>query len=299
MAAAQVDLDAFRNRVVGRSITEQTFRQYRIWIRRYETWKTAEDPTASQLIDFDTLLKDGTITDYPWVNGKGRPAPDEYAYRSRQQALSAIKIWARYTYDTEITTKVQNLVAGEPEPFDPPYLSLNDVEKTIQNANDDCPVRGCQAALAVTYDAILRAAEFVTIRRGDLDLDNGTLRVRAVKGSEPATLQLEDRTVNLLEQHIRDTNPGSKVFKNTYGNGWKASSWASHFRNKHHEAGAHSFGRHSPIMHRLQYPKEFYDLDGDADVFGRTYQRARHSHPQMTSRYAKLVGVDIPDWGED
>lgn len=299
MSATQENLDWFENRITDRRVKPETASKYRRWVQRYETWRTGGEPDLSDLIDFDTVLADETWTDYPWENATGRPAPDAYSYSSRRVALSAAKLWLRLNYDVSIVEEVQNIVSGEPDPFDPPYLSMDDIERVIGNAEEDCNCSGCEAALAVSYDGILRAAELTNITVDDVDLDAGTLYVRSVKGSFQTTIGLTRRTVGLLEEHIRENDPGSTMFTNTYDNGWKPQSWASHFRTHHHEAGSHSFGRHSPIVHRLQHPEEFGDISAEKDTFGQVYRRARHKHPTMTQRYARLVGVEVPDWADE
>jgi len=252
-------------------------------------WRPGGTPDLDTLIDYDSVLADPTWTDYPWENVTGRPAPDEYAYRTRSVALSAVKLWTRLHHRQQIVEEVQYIVSGEPDPFDPPYISGDDVDEAVASATEDCNCTGCEAALRVSYDAILRAAELTRIRVQDLDLDTGTLQVRSVKGSMNTGVSLSPETVRALDSHIRAEKPSNLVFKNTYENRWKPSSWSSHFRNFHHEAGSHSFGRHSPIVHRLQ----------NGEPFGDVYRRARHQHPTMTARYARLVGVEIPDWANE
>lgn len=289
MAAVDDGLDTFRDRVVGRRLKEETASKYERWIKRYETWRGGGNPALGELIDFDSVLADPQWTDYPWENAVGRPAPDSYAYRSRRVALSAVKLWSRLHYDVPIAEEVQHIVSGEPAPFDPPYISEDDVKTVVADAPRECNCTGCEAALRLTYDAILRAAELTNVRRKHLDLEEGTLDVRAVKGSMDAKLGLEPETVAALQRHLDGNDPGEVVFTNTYENGWKPSSWSSHVRNYHHEVGAHSFGRHSPIVHRLQ----------QGESFGDVYRRARHQHPQMTARYARLIGTEVPDWAAE
>jgi len=298
MAAAPDDYDWFENRIAGTRVNQETAEKYRRWVERFETWRPAAEPTTKHLMQFDSVLSDEEWTDYPWENATGRPAPATYSYSSRTIALSAVKLWVRLQYSVTIDDEVQNLVYGEPEPFDPEYLSMGDVRDLIRNAEDDCNCSGCKAALALSYDAILRAAELTNVRVEDVDLDAGTLYTRPVKGSVQATLSLTTRTVSLLREYIREEDPVTKMFTNTYGNGWKKTSWSSHIRRNHHEVGSHSIGRHSPIVHRLQHPEEFADIDKEAGVFGQVYRRARHQNPSMTVRYARLVGVTAPDWAE-
>lgn len=289
MAATENAVEQFRNRIVGRRVKERTADQYESWIRRFEMWRGTPEPDLGTLIDFDSVLADPQWREYPWENAVGRPAPDAYAYRTRILALSAVKLWLRLHYNHEITEEVQNIVSGEPEPFDPPYISEDDVSRVIGGAVDACNNTGCEAALRLSYDAILRAAELTLVRTEDVDLTAGTLDVRAVKGSMNATVSLGADTVRALERHVTENDVRNVMFTNTYGNKWKPSSWSEHFRTYHHEAGSHSFGRHSPIVHRLQR----------GEPFGEVYRRARHKHPAMTTRYARVVGVDIPDWAAE
>lgn len=300
MSAVDDGLDRFEERIVGRRVNEATASKYVRWARRFETWRPGTSTDIDSLIDFDSVLADEQWTDYPWENVTGRRAPDQYAYESRKVALSAAKLWCRIHHGENIEENVQNIVSGEPEPFDPPYISQRDVENAISDADEACDCAGCEAALRLTYDAILRAAELASVRLHHIDLAVGSLDVQAVKGSLNTTVSLSDETVEALRRHIRENDVEDVVFKNTYGNGWKPSSFCSHFRNNHHEVGAHSFGRHSPIIHRLESPGDFPDMDDDGDdAFGQVYRRARHSHPQMTMRYARMVGVTVPDWAEE
>lgn len=299
MATAAPDdaLDTFHDRVVGRRINEDTYNLYENWVSRFEMWRGGGEPDLGDLIDFDTWLADPEMVDYPWENARGRPAPDEYAYQTRTIALSAVKLWLRVHYGRNIGEDVQDIVSGEPAPFDPTYLTRDDIEETYREADDACQCPGCEAALRVTYDAIMRASELVLLTRDDIDFSSGTAYVTATKGSDNAEVALSRSTLDALRRHIESENRSGVLFENSYGRPWNKESWALHVRRKHHEAGAHSFGRHTPIVHRLEHPEWFADMR-EGDAFGQVFQRARHSNPSMTSRYARLVGADIPDWGE-
>jgi integrase len=299
MSVQNQHVEAFRNRVVGRRIKENTYNVYEPWVKRYEMWRSGGEPTLGGLIDFDSMLADAERSEYPWEYTTGRKQPDGYAYRTRVVALSAAKLWSRVHYDARIEEEVQHIAEGEPAPFDPPYLSRDDVARVLASAEENCNNPDCEAMLHLTYDALLRCAEVVTVEREDIDLDRGTLDVRPVKGGLNMTVGLSRETVEVLRSHLRDDAGRGKVFTNTYGNGWKPTSWSTHFRDYHHEVGAHSFGRHSPIMHRLSAPAEFETMDQDGDPFGQTYRRSRHHHPSMTTRYARLLDTEVPDWAGD
>ena len=276
----------FKERVVGRSIGEDTFTAYWTWIERYETWTDAE-PTLPVLEDFDSYLDNPRRDDYPWTNHTGRPAPDSYSYSSRTQAISALIMWARRQYGTRIPEQPGDIVRGEPEPFDPTYLSREQVSDTIGGAREACNCDGCRAALAVSYDAILRASELVILTRGDIDLDAGELAVTAKKGSRDSTLTLGDDTVEMVREYLENRGTDhERLFTNTYDDRWTKQAWSDHFRIYHHEAGSHSWGRHTPILHMLQAGSSFGDV----------YRRARHSNPSTTAKYARYVDVDVPSW---
>lgn len=276
----------FKERVVGRSISEDTFDAYWLWIERYETWTDAE-PTLPVLEDFDSFLDNPRRTDYPWTNATGRPAPDSYSYSSRTQAISALIMWARRQYGTQIPEQPQDIVIGEPEPFEPTYLNRQVVSETIEEAPEACNCYGCRAALAVSYDAILRASELVILTVDDFDPDAGELAVTAKKGSRDSTLTLGDDTVRMLRDYLDNRESSSeRLFTNTYGGDWTKQAWSDHFRLNHHEAGSHSWGRHTPILHMLQA----------GSGFGDVYRRARHQNPSTTAKYARYVDVDVPSW---
>jgi integrase len=285
-------IERFENRVVGRSISEDTFDQYARWVRRFEAWMgeySVTDPGIATLEDFDSFLADESRTEYPWENGRGLPAPPAYGYRTRIVAASGVKKWVRRDYGTDIPETPSDICIGQPEPFDPTYIDPDEIEQTIASAHD-CNVEGCEAALRLSYDAILRASELVRVRRDDVDLTEGTVYVRATKGSQNAGIGISQETQDALRRHIQNHPERSgKLFLNSYGNGWSANAWSNHVRRNHHEDGSHAFGRHSPIMHRLE----------GGQPFGDVFRRARHSNPSMTTRYARQVGVDVPDWVED
>lgn len=283
-------LETFERRVVGRSISEDTYTEYKRWIKRFEQWWETNgdsgEPTIADLEDFDLLLTDPSTSLYPWVNDNQKSTPAVYSYSQRIIAISALKLWIRREYGRRIPEQPQDIAVGEPEPFQPTYLSPNEIRETIESAPEDCGCAGCKAALAVSYDAILRGAELCLLERGDVDLEAGTLSVTAVKGSRDSVLGLNDYTLDVLAEHIEAHDTSERLFTNTYGSPWTRNSWSSHFRTYHHEAGSHAFGRHSPILHMFE----------SGEDFGTVYRRARHVNPPTTARYARLVGADTPDW---
>jgi integrase len=301
MSAESIDakIDGFRQRVVGRSVSEGTFGVYESWIRRFEKWSRIEGidtPSIAAMEDFDSFLADEAMSDYPWTNARGRKAPAEYSYQSRIAAASAIKLWITREYDRRLPESPSDICIGSPAPFDPTYLSPQEVCEPVYTASDDCDIDGCETALRVSYDAVLRASELVQVRREDVDMTAGTVYVRATKGSQNAEVGIDKQTADALRDHMERYPDRERLFRNSYNRAWRAGSWAVHVLRHHAKAGSHAFGRHSPVMHRLENADvDIMDEPFDSD-FGDVFRRARHSNPSMTVRYARVVGVSIPEW---
>lgn len=279
-----IDTDEFQKRVRDREVnSDQTIHLYDNWVRRFESWRPGEEPDEAMLRDFDSFLQDSERPGYPWESRRGRPAPDEYAFQTRVVALSGVKLWLKHQYDISIETEVQNIAAGEPEPFDPTVLDPGEVNRVIQQADVACDNPDCRAAISVGYDAILRGAELVDARLEDFDSGEGSLYVRAKKGSEPATIQLGSRAATDLRNHASTYPDRDLLFTNAYDNKLKPQVWNNHFREKHHTAGFHSFARHSPINNRLTQGESFEDV----------FLRARHTNARTTLKYVSYIGMDV------
>ena len=280
------DMERFRTRVVGRSISEDTFEAYRLWIERFEQWFNGDEPGLRDLEDFDTMLEDPTVP-CPWVNQTGRPAPSGYSYSSRNQAISAVKKWVRRQYGVDIPEQPGDIVMGTEEAFTPTYLSPERVRETIEEAPDACNCDGCAAALATSYDAVLRASEMVLLSTNDIDFEDGVLDVTATKKSRDSQIALSADTVEMVRDYLsRADHSSGALFRNTYGDSWNKNSWSTHVIRHHVPEGSHAWGRHTPILHQLEAGVSFGDV----------YRRARHKSPSTTARYARYVDVDVPSW---
>lgn len=287
----QPDMERFRDRVVGRSISEDTFEAYRLWIERFEEWYDREGkPSLRDLEDFDSFLYDPERAVYPWENDSGRPAPRSYAYSSRNQAISAVKKWLRRHYDVNIPEQPGDIVLGEESEFTPEYLSRERVREIIESADGACNCDGCEAALALSYDAVLRASELVSLDVSDVSAETREIAVSATKGSRDSTITVSEETIAAVQDYLEsaDHSTGALV-RNTYGDSWNKTSWATHVLRNHVPEGSHAFGRHTPILHQLEAGVEF----------GQVYRRARHKNPSTTARYARVVDVDVPTWAGD
>lgn len=304
MSAGNLDqrLDTFRQRVVGRSISEATFTDYERWIRRFEAWLEQENRQAqgiAELEDFDELLADSSRTGYPWANGRGRPVPGAYAYRSRINAISAAKKWIRREYNVRVPETPSDICIGSAQPFDPTYIPPDDINDILNSAHS-CGAEGCEAALRLSYDAILRASELVRVKAEDVDLSAGTVYVRASKGSGNAEVGIDDRTQQALAQFMSAHPNRERLFRNSYGRAWRPAAWSVHVLRHHCDDGSHALGRHTPIMNRLEgADPPFMAGDYSNEDFGSVYRRARHRNPTMTTKYARIIGIDVPGWAGD
>lgn len=295
MSAADSPIDSaamekFEERVVGRSIGQDTFEAYRLWIERFETWFDGDKPSLRDLEDFDTLLEAGSSAGLPWSNPTGRPAPDSYSYSSRNQAICAVKMWARRHYDVNIPEQPGDIIRGEPETFKPVYLTRERVREIIDGAGGACSCDGCEAAVALSYDAVLRASELVRLRVSDINLETGGVDVTATKNSRDSQITVSDHTLNRVREYLQRADHSSgALFRNSYGDSWTKNAWSTHVLRNHVEEGSHAFGRHTPILHQLEAGKPFGDV----------YRRARHKNPSTTAQYARKVGAEVPEWATE
>lgn len=290
MSAETAEIQDFGESIYGYEInSESTRRKYTLWAGRFEAWKPEGEPDLEMVRDFDSFLADEEA-DVPWTNARGPPVPTEYAYRTRVQATSAIKLWSRYQYDARLVEDVQDMVRGEPAPFEPTVLSRSEVDRVLQSASVDCDNPDCDVALRVGYDAILRGAELANVRYDDVDFEEQGLRVDPVKksGSNPTTVKLSTDVWNRLASFAKANADRDYLFRNSYGRAWKPAAINMHIRRKHCDDGSHALFRHSAITNRLRRGEDF----------GQVYLRARHSNPSTTLRYASIAGVDAPGWVE-
>jgi integrase len=208
-------------------------------------------------------------------------------------------MWVRREYGVRIPETPDEICYGEPDPFDPVYMDPETVQQAIASARDDCDLHGCGVALRLSYDAVMRASELVQVRRRDIDISSATVYVQATKGSQNADVGLDRATVDRLERFLDPEDAGGPLFENSYGRPWSATAWASHVLRNHVPEGSHAFGRHAPVMHRLEGADPgFMDASFETEDFGDVFRRARHTNPGQTAEYARVVGVSVPEWAD-
>lgn len=299
---------------LGRDNTDSTVSHYKSWGMRFQEWLDMEgrEPDKQSWVDFDTLLRDGDALGAlveesgvmePWDDHRPwkscSPPADGYSYNTRLMALSAAKSWLDFRHEIEFTDraqdKVHNVVKGETPPFDPVIAGPEEVRRVLREC-EECDADACGTMARVGYDAVMRAIEITRVEWGDVDLDRGTIYVRAAKGGKSRHVRLSDRTLEELEDYMtlvrsRFDDPQYLFYSFyawTYNKPWSRDGWSAHFANNHWKAGWHSFARHSAITNRLNAGESLSDVS----------RRARHVHLTTTQRYIDFVDrsdVTIPE----
>lgn len=268
----------FRSRVAGMDISERTTDVYIRWVKRFQAWNDGSAITEGLLRDFSSALENpGEI---PLTD-----RTEAYSYSARREALSAVIKWAEVMHDVDIRPNVDDLIRGDPDDFVPTVLTREEVNRILE---ESCDLKGCRVARAAGYDLMMRAAEVTDMRPEDVDAGEGTVYVRAKKGSESKTLSASRRTMDLLLEQLdrveRWHADPAYIFYNSYGNRLRANTFIKHV-SREHGVGTNTLFRHSAIVHTIE-----------EQGFGAAYLRARHANVSMTSRYASVVDMKPPDW---
>jgi integrase len=302
MGQRQVSIQEWAN-VLGRDNTDATVKGYKSWAKRFKQWIDHE-PDISSLRQFDEVLRDGDKISELNENAKrgtawstARPPENGYSYSARVKALSAAKSWLAYAHDISFNggpgDLVNNIAEGEYNAFDPEIAGPGKVAEILDDTTE-CNADSCHAMARISYDAILRVSEVVRIKWDDVDLERGTVYVRAAKGSQNRHVGLSARTVSVLRDYrdlVRERFDDPEwlfygFYQRNWNHPWKAHAYSAHFRRNHWEAGHHSFARHSAITNRLRNGESLTDIS----------QRARHSSLKMTQKYNQFArnGDTVP-----
>lgn len=153
----------------------------------------------------------------------------------------------------------------------PRAISLEDVERLIELPGDDVLGRRDRAILEVLYGAGLRISELVGLDVDDVDLDDGTVLVRAGKGSKSRRVPLgragraavgDYVAVARRELAKRSGRAGGAVFLNARGS--RLSRQGCWKILKGYARRAHLADRVSP--HTLRHSFATHMLDAGADI---------------------------------
>lgn len=289
--------------MMERDHTSETVQGYKGWVIRFEQW-AGKEPDKSDLADFDSFLRDGgAVKNYKekrddlrgWKYAK--PPDGGYSYSARVKALSAAKSWLAFAHDVDFGSAPQDLVnniaKGDYEAFDPVIAGPDKVGEILESTRE-CPLDACHPMALLSYDAIMRVSEVVRVRIDDVDLDRGTVYVRASKGSDNRHVQLSPRTVEVLRGYkdlVLDRFEDPKwLFYKFYAHQWnhpfKPRHYSRHFIRHHWDEGHHAFARHSAVTNRLKNGETLTDVNN----------RARHSSLRMTQKYNQFAsnGEEVP-----
>jgi len=269
---------------------EKTVKEYVRWVRKFLMSGFDEDDAEVLYLWDDSLYKEG------------------YSYNSRLVALSAVKLYQRFVAGIRKSDlpEVHEVARGSPPEFKPKYVDISVVSKIFEEPRKlaEKEVRPWkeevvfqhEAMLKLGYNLILRAVELLRIRRDDVDLREGTVFIRAAKGSISRKVEIDDLTRFGIEEDPSTFECIRELMKSrsnylflAYGKTrpWSSISWRNEFLRlygRKYETNWHAFARHSPIIHRLQLGESFEDV----------WLRARHKNPIMTARYAAFVGRKAP-----
>jgi integrase/recombinase XerD len=150
------------------------------------------------------------VTDYLQRLRDGRdPAPAPYSPSSVARMLVALrgffKFLVREEYlDADPTAKVES--PKKPRSL-PKAILLEEVEELIELPADDVLGRRDRAILETLYGAGLRISELVGLDVDDVDLDDGTILVRAGKGSKSRRVPLGRKARAALKGYVTVSRP--------------------------------------------------------------------------------------------
>lgn len=253
-------LDYLEELRVERGLSEATARAYRADLRRFAAWcgERGGDPLAA-----DT----GTVRDYLAALDARGISP-----RSRARALAAMRGLFRYlTGRGRLQADPTELLkVREGRRRLPRALRSDEVERLLDvvPTGTGSGVRD-RAMLEVAYGCGLRVSELVGLQLGDVDLEEGLVRVRG-KGGKHRLVPLGDMAVEWLRRWLADGRPAqvrrvaeAAVF---LGRGGRPMSrqWFARMLKRYAAMAGIDAGRVSP--HVLRHSFATHLLAADADL---------------------------------
>jgi site-specific recombinase XerD len=121
---------------------------------------------------------------------------------SQHAAARAIRAWLNFCVTEGLLTDspMKRVKMPKLAVVKKPYLSTEDVQKLLHHASDR------EAAIALSLiDTGLRATEFVSLNGSDIDVINGTIRVRSGKGNKDRIAFLGNKSRRQLMKFWRKT----------------------------------------------------------------------------------------------
>jgi len=195
-----------------------------------------------------------------------------YARSSVSRRLASLRSFFRFAQREGLTDSnpAKPLRNPRPERKLPHFLSTNDIGKLLEAppANDPMGIRD-RAIFETMYSAGIRVSELVGINEGDLDFDNGLVRIRG-KGRRERLSPLGSYAVRALKQWLKLRKLASKepngglapVFLNKFGRRITTRSIARMLEKYLKLTGLDL--KTSP--HTLRHSFATHLLDGGADI---------------------------------
>ncbi len=195
-----------------------------------------------------------------------------YARSSVSRRLASMRSFFRFAQREGLTNAnpAKPLRNPRPERKLPHFLSTDDVERLLEAppANEMLGLRD-RAMLETMYSAGLRVSELVGINQGDLDLENGLVRVRG-KGKRERLSPLGRFAVRSLKQWLgvrqvdakEPSGSESPIFLNKFGRRITTRSVARMLEKRLKETGLDA--RTTP--HTLRHSFATHLLDRGADI---------------------------------
>lgn len=262
-----------------RNYSAHTIRGYRVDLSQFldllkDRGKGLETVTRSDVRDFlGALLRYG------------------YDPRSAGRKLSAVKSFYRFLCRQGVirVTPARDVRTPRAGRRLPQFLTQSEVEAALMIEGDDPISRRDRAILEVLYGEGLRASELVGLNLSDIDMEEGTVRVRG-KGRKERILPLGRMARFALEEYLAGRREGEAVFVNRRGQRLTVRSIQRIVRRRllqvAHAAGTnphilrHSFATH--LLERGADLRAVQELLGHSSL--STTQIYTHTTPEFIKR---------------
>lgn len=177
--------------------------------------------------------------------------------------------------------------------FQPSTFTPEEVAKVIESIENPA----LRTLFKLGYECCTRPAELCQLKREDVDLQNGKVRIRGLKGSRTAEIPISQDLVNDLRIHIQKR--AAKPFDPLFVSKWRKSFDPNYLssvvfkrvvrqvlgKKRAEEVNMHGWCRHSRITHLFQERSDSVDVNFIS----------RHRSMAMTLRYTHLEAEDVKD----
>lgn len=181
---------------------QKTAESYGTDLRLYFEYYKAISDTSELQID--------QLTDYVRIEAKNDISPSSIARK-----ISSIRNFYLFLSNEKIIDlDIPKINPPKRIKRLPSYLSYDEVDKLLDQPNvDKDDEQRDKAMLEVMYSTGLRVSELVSLKRGQVDMTNGLIKVRG-KGSKERTVPIGSFAIDFLKLYIdgaRSRNVGNKT----------------------------------------------------------------------------------------